>query len=383
MIFISHKNDPDHEAAIRIAQMLQANGITCWIAPESIPKGMDHAVEITRAINTCEIFLLILTENTCESDYVRLELNFAIDHKKKIIPVMIGSFELDDVLHYLIGNTKQIMVFDFSDEACSDLIEQCKTGERIVSMEISKNPRRTVNLIKGDYDDNMEHHICTYPDELKHTVFAMGVDCSSNLHLSTTGGIIKSVVQYLNRAYGVTVDEIQQRIDLAKMEQLHHPDANQELQFKDILLVEVPIKLPHFQPERTERVKLLLIANTRKAENWNGNVDKVVGVDSREIILKIFEKCAQIGPKAKHLFIGAMGTNGTAFPYEVVTAEILNCFVYAKRKSKDSNSVCFPLHLWYSVRQSDMERWGLSSDEVLTYISTVVSFFKDDRKRQI
>ena len=132
----------------------------------------------------------------------------------------------------------------------------------------------------------------------------------------------------------------------------------------------------------------MLIANSKKADNWNGDVDNVVGIDSREIILEVFKKCDELGERAENLVIGAMGTNGTGYPYEVVTAEILNCFVYAKRKSEDaaktdhdnesSFKVSSPLNLWYSVRQADMVKWGLTSDEILSYISMVVSFFKDD-----
>ena len=154
MIFISHKNDPDHEYAYKIAQLLKDNEITCWIAPESIPLGLDHAVEIPNAINACEIFLLVLTKNTEKSVYTRLELNFARDHHKRIIPVKIGQFELNDVFRYLLGD-RQTMSFDFSEEACKELVDECKKGERIVNMEISKNPKRTMYLVSSRKDPSI------------------------------------------------------------------------------------------------------------------------------------------------------------------------------------------------------------------------------------
>lgn len=385
MIFISHKNDPDHEYAYKIAQLLKDNEITCWIAPESIPKGLDHTVEITNAINACEIFLLVLTKNTDKSVYTRLELSFAIDHHKKIVPVQIGEFQLSDVYKYLL-NDRQIMPFDFSEAKCKELVDECKKGERIVNMEISKNPMRTLYLIKGGFSENMDFIIKERPVELNHTVFAMGIDCSSILDLSSTVGILKSVLGYLDSNFGITTKELQAMINHAKIEQLHHADCNQKMNYKDTIVVSIPISIN--ETKQFDNLQLLLIANSRKADNWNGDVDKVVGIDSREIILEVFKKCDELGERAENLVIGAMGTNGTGYPYEVVTAEILNCFVYAKRKSEDaaktkhddkgSARVSSPLNLWYSVRQADMIKWGLTSDEILSYISTVVSFFKDD-----
>lgn len=374
MVFISHKNDPDHGYAVRIAKKLKDSNITCWLAPESISKGQDHAVEITKAINSCEIFLLVLTENTCKSAYVRLELNFAIDHKKKIIPIKIGSFEVDDVFKYLLGN-RQIKKFCFSKKSYDDLIEQCKLGERIVNMEIGKNPKRVFSLIKGSYSDNMAYLINQRPDELKCTVFAMGIDCSSDLRLSTTVGILKGVCEYLFQEFGIELETFQHLVNEAKISQLHFQQSNQEMSFKDSIVIDVPILLKNEKQEET--VTLMLIANSKKKSPSSQNIDDVIGVDSREVVLKIFDHCARLEQKATNLVIGAMGTNGTGFPYEVVTAEILNCFVYAKRRSEDAKEIHYPLNLMYSVRSIDMERAGLTTDEVLSYISTSVGFFKE------
>ncbi|MGN0786428.1 MAG: toll/interleukin-1 receptor domain-containing protein [Christensenellales bacterium] len=373
MIFISHKNDPDHECAYMIAQKLTENGITCWIAPESIQKGADFAEEIVSAINNCEIFVLVMTKETHKSQHVRMELKFAKDRNKTIIPLQIGKFDIDDVLSYLIG-TIDMKRFDFTDEDFSDLIDRCKNGERIVNMEIGKNPKRYLSLIKGDVQDNMDYIISNHADELKNTVFAMGIDVSSLLRLSTDGGMLKWAVSYIIKRCNTNMDELQELINQAKVSQLHHKDGNQKMRFKDSVLIKIPVLI---DKNRKEFIQLLLIATSKKKEDANGDKNQVEGIDTREIILEVFDRCDKLGEQAQNLFIGAMGTNMLKFPYEVSTAEILNCFVYAKRRGREMEEVHYPLKLWFSVRQIDMEKWELTVDTVLNYISTVVKFFKD------
>ena len=371
MVFISHRTESDHGYALEIAKRLTESGVSCWIAPESIPEGTDFVEELVKAINCCEIFVLVLTKDTRLSQHVRMELKFAFDHHKKIMPLKIGDFVLDDNLTYMLNNV-QYVPFDLSDDAFSKLIEKCRLGEPIVHMEISKWPRRELMLMKGDVQANMSYIIDNMPDRLPNTVFALGLDCSSDISVSTTVGMVKAVCDLLRERYGITSALWQDLIDKAKIEQLGHPDAHREMQYGDSILIRIPIRIG----EREESfLQLLLIANSRK-KNPDGNIDDVVGIDSRKIIMSVFDRCDKLGDIAENLFIGAMGTNGLGFPYEVITAEILNCYIFAMRRSEDTGRLRAPMNLFYSVRQIDMERSGISSDEVISYISMVIGFFK-------
>lgn len=365
MIFISHKSDPDHPTALRIAQILKENGISYWIAPESIKGGKDYSLAIPPAINACEIMLLILTRDTAMSEHVRKEVMLAMNHHKTIIPLKIGEFELDDSYEYLLANV-QVVPFSFTEKDIDFLVSRCRLGERTVEMEITKNPRRALTIVKGDYRDNMDEIINEHPEEMEHTYFAMGIDCSSLLSVSSTKGILIGVCNYLQEKYGIEMSCLQSLINEAKMKQLGHDTPDQNMNFKDIVIISVPVIDGH-------TLKLLLVANSRKKKSYyeTRNVDEVEGIDSREIIIAVFNKCQQLGDEVHSLCIGAMGTNGLEFPYEVVTSEILNCYVYAQRRN------CAPLNLYYSVRQEDMERVGLTVDDILSYIETVVYFFRD------
>ena len=58
-VFISYKSE-DYQQADWLRSVLEQNGISCWMAPASIPGGSNYAKEIPRAIENCRVFVLVL-----------------------------------------------------------------------------------------------------------------------------------------------------------------------------------------------------------------------------------------------------------------------------------------------------------------------------------
>ena len=368
MIFISHKNDADHGKALRIADILRENGIHYWIAPESINAGRNYAQEIPQAINSCELFVLVLTKEAMTSAHVLKEVSLAISHKKKIVPLKIGSFDLDDTYEYMLGDV-QIIPFDFTAENINELIEQCKLGERVIELEVAKNPSRKVTLIKGGYQENMDYLIKECPEVIPEMVFAMGIDRSSRLDISSSKGILKWVCSFLEEEYGITTDDLQKLVNKAKQTQLGHRTENEWMQYKDCILIKVPIR-----NENREKMdlNLLLVANSSKSAEYKEtkDLDAVEGIDSREIIIAVFNKFRELDDGLHNLLIGAMGTNGLSFPYEVAISEILNCYIMCQRLLME------PQNLYLSIRNEDMSRANLTVEDILAFTTMVVNFVK-------
>lgn len=137
MIFISHKTNPDHALAMRVASVLRDNGIACWLAPESVRPNADFAEEIPNAINSCEYFLLLLSKEAQESAHVRKEIGFAQEMGKSFIILKQGDFELSYKFRYLLDDC-QFMQFDWDGPDFTELVELCRRGERVVSMETDR-----------------------------------------------------------------------------------------------------------------------------------------------------------------------------------------------------------------------------------------------------
>jgi hypothetical protein len=167
------------------------------------------------------------------------------------------------------------------------------------------------------------------------------------------------------------METLQILIDQAKQDQLGYA-PEQSFRFKDSVLIRVPIK-DYDGSGKKSHIQILLVANSQKNASYqlSHDLDDVEGIDSREIIIEIFNKCRKLGDCAQNLFVGAMGTNGLSFPYEVITAEILNCFAHAQRVHTR------PYSLFYSVREEDLMQAGLTLDEIMQYISTVTHFFRE------
>lgn len=72
--------------------LLEAQGVTCWIAPRDVAAGTRWDEAIVDAINEAGAFLLILTSTSNNSPFVANEVNHAFAAKKPIV-----TFRAEDV----------------------------------------------------------------------------------------------------------------------------------------------------------------------------------------------------------------------------------------------------------------------------------------------
>lgn len=99
MVFISYSSR-DYDLACTIRKFLSENRIHCWMAPESIPAGGDYSRAIPGAIEKCDVFLLILSENSQQSKWVPKELDLAITYDKTVIPFHVDQSEIAKPFHF-------------------------------------------------------------------------------------------------------------------------------------------------------------------------------------------------------------------------------------------------------------------------------------------
>ena len=94
-VFISYSRE-DSQWASRIMDILESNGISCWMDRAGITVGGKYTREIISAIKRCEIFLLVLSSNAERSEWVPKELGVAIQNRKYIVPVKIENFTIEE-----------------------------------------------------------------------------------------------------------------------------------------------------------------------------------------------------------------------------------------------------------------------------------------------
>jgi len=122
-VFISYSSK-DTQTVKKITQVLSSAGIRYWKAPEMIPAGSNYAREIPRAIEKCQVFLLILSESSQESIWVEKEIDCAINHRKTIVPLNLTGVPLSEMFRFYLNNVQTIWYNENEEEATAQLLER-------------------------------------------------------------------------------------------------------------------------------------------------------------------------------------------------------------------------------------------------------------------
>lgn len=104
-IFISHFSQ-DARDTEHLAVYLESGGPSCWIAPRDIPKGNEFAEQLVKAIEECDLMLVLITGHANHSQHVIREINHAVERRKAILPVRMGDFPLSDSMKCYLSHTQ-------------------------------------------------------------------------------------------------------------------------------------------------------------------------------------------------------------------------------------------------------------------------------------
>jgi len=99
-VMVSYAKESGKIAAESVVTYLEQQGIQCWMAHRDIPAATPWSPEITKAIKFSSAMLLILTEESNQSDEVLKEVTLAATHKKTILPYKLEPVSLSDGLEY-------------------------------------------------------------------------------------------------------------------------------------------------------------------------------------------------------------------------------------------------------------------------------------------
>jgi TIR domain len=106
-IFISYAS-ADRDVAFRIVAFLEQNGIRCWVAPRDVPPGMEYGQAIIDGIAECRALVLILSDQSNESQYVRKEVERAVSRTKPVLPVRIREVAPSGSLEFYISSAQWV-----------------------------------------------------------------------------------------------------------------------------------------------------------------------------------------------------------------------------------------------------------------------------------
>ncbi len=102
-VFISHSSR-DKKYADAVCNHLENAKIRCWVAPRDIVPGIQYADAIISAIDDCEIFLIIWTDNANRSTHVSKEVERAVSKGKIIIPIRMDACNPTKTMEYYLSS---------------------------------------------------------------------------------------------------------------------------------------------------------------------------------------------------------------------------------------------------------------------------------------
>jgi TolB-like protein len=105
--FISHASQ-DAAVANSLVEVLEQQGVRCWIAPRDVIPGSLYADGIVRAINGASVFVLVLSAHAVGSAHVGKEIERASSKRRPIIAVHTDSARLTPAFEYFLSESQWI-----------------------------------------------------------------------------------------------------------------------------------------------------------------------------------------------------------------------------------------------------------------------------------
>lgn len=105
--------------AVRLARELKSEGFNVWLDQLDIPAGARWDREVERALKESEIFMIILTSASVESENVLDEIGYAIDTGKRLLPVLLEKCDVPFRL-------RRFQYVDFTNKDFDDGVESAK-----------------------------------------------------------------------------------------------------------------------------------------------------------------------------------------------------------------------------------------------------------------
>jgi len=118
--FISHSTEDRAQASV-FAHDLESHGILSWLAYRDVKAGADYAQSIVEAIETCSMFVILLSPSSTASEHCLRELALALDSRRSVVPVWLEPHDLPGGFRYRLS-TLQVTEFENAASIIADLL---------------------------------------------------------------------------------------------------------------------------------------------------------------------------------------------------------------------------------------------------------------------
>lgn len=126
-VFICHASS-DNAIANRIADGLEQDGITPWLAPRSIRGGESYADAIVQGIRDSDSMVVLLTEEANQSAFVHREIERAVSLSKRLIVLRLAPVMPTKGLELFLSSTQWIEAHQIGIEKSIEALKDALRG---------------------------------------------------------------------------------------------------------------------------------------------------------------------------------------------------------------------------------------------------------------
>jgi len=148
LVFISYSRI-NKDFALELANELRASGFNIWFDLLDIPTGSRWDDEIEKALEQCEIFMVILTPSSTISDNVKDEIGYAIDSNKRILPILLKDANVPLRL-------RRFQYVDFTNISYNEGIDRAKQLLRKLTNESTNSFPKSDSVNAQEPQPNIE-----------------------------------------------------------------------------------------------------------------------------------------------------------------------------------------------------------------------------------
>jgi len=128
-VFISHSSR-DATTTASLTETLRNHGVPAWHSPTTLIGAQEWQDEIGRALRRCDWFLVLLSENSINSIWVKRELGYALRHSQyegKILPVTLEPCDYDE-LSWTLGDFQIVDMHGDYQQGCTNILRAWGIG---------------------------------------------------------------------------------------------------------------------------------------------------------------------------------------------------------------------------------------------------------------
>jgi hypothetical protein len=148
LTFISYSRI-DQEFALKLARELKSAGFLIWLDQLDIPTGARWDDEIEKALRECGIFMAILTPASIASENAKDEFGYAIDHGKRILPILLEDCEVPFRLRRFQYVDFTTMNFVQGVKNAKDLLAKMIKEESVPVPQKESIAKKDATLVRG------------------------------------------------------------------------------------------------------------------------------------------------------------------------------------------------------------------------------------------